>query len=44
MTLCDDGHEEVCYEGRNCPVCEKMDEIRDREKEIDALKIELDNS
>jgi len=22
MTLCDDGHEEVCYDGSACPICE----------------------
>lgn len=44
MTLCEDGHDEVCYEGRNCPVCEKMDEITELEKEIERLKIELDNA
>jgi len=27
MTLCSHGHEEVCYECRECPVCEKQDEI-----------------
>ena len=21
MTLCDDGHDEVCYEGRQCSAC-----------------------
>ena len=34
MTLCDDGHEEVCYECRNCPACEIK---RDAEKEQESL-------
>lgn len=28
MNLCNDGHEEVCYEVRNCPCC---DLIKDRD-------------
>ena len=42
MNLCDDGHEEVCFEGRNCPVCEKIEEIRELEKQIDDLKLRLE--
>jgi uncharacterized protein Yka (UPF0111/DUF47 family) len=42
MNLCDDGHEEVCYEGRSCPVCEKMDEIRELENEIDRLTRDIE--
>lgn len=38
MNLCSNGHDEVCYEGRNCPVCEmeaeKDKEIEQRDKEI----------
>lgn len=34
MYLCDDGHDEVCYESRNCPVCEKLKEISDLEDKI----------
>ena len=26
MQLCDDWHEEVCYEGRKCPVCKLIEE------------------
>ena len=40
MNLCSDGHDEVCYEGRRCPVCEKMDEIAKLEGEVDDLKAE----
>lgn len=24
MWLCDDGHDEVCYESKRCPVCVEM--------------------
>ncbi|MEX0595831.1 MAG: hypothetical protein WD512_04955 [Candidatus Paceibacterota bacterium] len=26
MYICDDGHEEVCYEGRSCPLCYILEE------------------
>lgn len=29
MNLCDDGHEEVCYECRHCPVCEIIKDNKD---------------
>lgn len=34
MNLCSSGHEEVCFEGRICPVCEV---IEDKDREIDKL-------
>jgi hypothetical protein len=34
MHLCDYGHEEICYESRNCPVCEKIKEISDLEDKV----------
>lgn len=39
MELCSDNHEEVCYEGRNCPVCAEREELQG---EIDNLKSEVD--
>lgn len=38
MHLCDDGHGEVCYDGRDCPVCEKMEEIKILEKKVEELE------
>jgi len=50
MELCGDGHEEICFDCRNCPVCEAQDEIADLEdriidleNEIDELRTEIDN-
>lgn len=43
MELCSNGHEEVCYECRNCPVCEKIDEIKDLENSIAGLEQELED-
>ena len=40
MTLCSEGHDEVCYESRNCPACEV---IKEKDKEIEILKDEIDD-
>jgi predicted nuclease with TOPRIM domain len=41
MKLCNDGHEEICYEERNCPACELLKENEELEKEIESLKDEI---
>jgi hypothetical protein len=41
MNLCSNDHEEVCYIGRNCPVCELQDRLTDAEKLNDSLEVEL---
>lgn len=38
MNLCDDGHEEVCFDGRHCPVCEI---IKDYECTLEGFKDEI---
>ena len=35
MNLCSEGHDEVCYESRHCPVCEVRDDLN---IEIETLK------
>lgn len=36
MTLCDDGHEEICYDQRgSCPICNLIDQ---KDEEIESLK------
>lgn len=42
MNLCDKGHEEVCFEGRNCPVCEKMAEIEMLENDVCDLQVAIE--
>jgi hypothetical protein len=39
MNLCSKDHEEVCFEGRNCPVCDTRNELT---SQIDTLKKERD--
>lgn len=38
LSLCADGHEEICYDNFNCPIC---DVLNDKQGEIDDLKTEL---
>jgi hypothetical protein len=45
MYLCDDDHDEICHEGRQCPFCakikEKDQEISDLNNKLDQLQSEL---
>ena len=43
MILCDDGHDEVCYEKGHCPVCEKIDEVENLEMKITDLESEIED-
>ena len=42
MYLCDDGHDEVCYDGINCPVCEELKARSDLEDQIYDLKEKIE--
>ena len=39
MYICGDNHEEICHEGRNCPMCAKMEET---DQEISELNSKID--
>lgn len=41
MDLCSNDHDEICHEGRQCPICEL---IADMKKEHEEEKDELENS
>ena len=41
MNLCNDRHDEVCYEGRDCPVCDMRNE---KQVEIDDLNEKLEEA
>jgi hypothetical protein len=41
MTLCDDGHDEVCYEGRFCPACVWRIKAEGMEQVIDNMRDEI---
>lgn len=43
MNLCNEGHDEVCFDGRVCPCYYKMEEIKTLESEIADLKKERDD-
>lgn len=40
MNVCNDGHEEVAYEGRHCPVC---DLIRCHREEVEVILDKVDS-
>jgi len=42
MELCSNGHEEICYEVRFCPLCEMMEEKEDIIKEKEEVEIKLE--
>lgn len=37
MNLCSEGHEEVCFEGRDCPVCEAIETADSLQSDLDSL-------
>ena len=44
MTLCSEGHDEVCYEERDCPMCKLLEENKILTAEIENLKEEINNA
>jgi len=40
MQLCSAGHDEICYEGRDCPLCTSIQEIDDQQIQITKLEDE----
>jgi hypothetical protein len=43
MNLCSDGHEEICYESKECPACEFKEEVEELKDEIVKLNEASDN-
>ena len=41
MELCSYGHDEVCFEVRKCPVCEKQNEVDRLQEETEKLRDEV---
>jgi hypothetical protein len=48
MEICEDGHDQVCFDARNCPCCEVLkmnsdldDKVFELNEEIDELKEEI---
>lgn len=44
MNLCEDDHDEVCYEGRNCPACAMKQQFSTAEDTILQLREELNDT
>lgn len=43
MRLCDNRHEEVCYEGMQCPVCDELSTIRELNRKVEDLQAEIND-
>lgn len=41
MDLCQEGHDEVCYAGRKCPVCDVLSDLADKNRELVGLEDKL---
>ena len=43
MDLCSNGHDEVAYEGRDCPMCELREELEDEHADhVDDMQDEIE--
>ncbi len=46
MDLCNEKHDEICYEGRVCPACDKIGdlevELEDVQEQLKKAQSELD--
>jgi hypothetical protein len=41
MYLCSSGHEEICFDNKKCPLCEKIEELATIEADYENFKDEL---
>lgn len=44
MDLCSNGHAEICHDERVCPLCEKLQEIKDLEHDLKKVQVKLDEA
>ena len=42
MQICDDGHDEICFEGKDCPLCKATQQIEELEKDNERLQEDID--
>jgi hypothetical protein len=43
MNLCDKKHEQICFDGYDCPMCEKNNETDRLEREIEELRDKVED-
>ena len=43
MDICNDGHSEIVYDQRHCPLCEVLKELKDTENQIEKLEKDSDH-
>jgi len=41
VELCSSGHDEVCFDGRSCPVCDVLADLLNAEEDIEILKADI---
>lgn len=49
MEVCTGGygsnsHEEICYNGRSCPLCSVIEELEETSKQLDQIRRDLDDA
>ena len=44
MNLCSDNHDEVCFEGRECPTCKIIKEFGETDEELEKKIKELEDT
>jgi len=42
MELCSDNHDEICYNGIECPMCSKIEEISDLTDKIEDMELKME--
>jgi hypothetical protein len=42
MYLCSDNHDEVCYDSRTCPVCVRIEEIKELEQRLVEAETQIE--
>ena len=42
LEICSEKHEEIVYDGSECPCCKMVDLLEEAEKEVDGVKEEVE--
>lgn len=43
MDICSYDHDEICYEGRDCPLCIKLSEEKEQDQTITSLEKQIED-
>ena len=42
MELCSHGHDEICFDGGRCPLCDTIELLRDAERELEQIELKYE--